>query len=179
MSLFHKKFTNLSYDIDFDIFVFDNLPIKFRKVKIFTYLQVMMSSIKTSYNKFLADRDSILKLQNVNGQTIVLEKYLQTIFQNTGIYIENSGSLAQTKYLFKPEETPQELDETNLYDEAEFDLQPNDRKTYLSSKSEIESGVDFIVYVPLVLLQFTPISQIEGIINRYKFVGTIYRVEGY
>lgn len=179
MPLFHKKYTNLSYDVDWDIFIFDNLPVKFRQVKIFKYLSVVFNGVKESYNKFIQDREDVLILQNVNGQTIVLEKYLQDLYGDSGIYIENSGSLAQTKYLYKPSETPQELEETNLYDSVEFATQPIDRQTYLSSKSEIETGVDFIVYVPFLTLQNLRVSQIEAVVDKYRFVGTIYKVEGY
>tara|TARA_R110000765_G_scaffold3205_2_gene10012 strand:+ start:1903 stop:2442 length:540 start_codon:yes stop_codon:yes gene_type:complete len=179
MSLFHKKYPKLSYEVDWELFIFDNLPVKFRQVKIYAYLSTVFNSVNTYYKEFLKQRDGYLKLQNVNGQTMVLEAYLQDYFQDATIYIENSGSFAQSKHLYKPSETPQELEETNLYDEAEFNIQPIDRKTYLFSKSEISSGVDFTVFVPLTILQFTPISQIEGIIERFRFVGTIYKVEGF
>jgi hypothetical protein len=158
MSLFHKKYPNLSYDMDWDLLVFDNLPIKFRQVKIFKYLTVIINSIKTSYDRFITQRADYLRLQNVNGQTIVL---------------------AQSEYLFKPTETPQELDEVNLYDSTEFGTQPIERQTFLPSRAEVESGVDFIVYVPLTLLQTIRITQIEAVVEQYKIVGTIYKVEGY
>ena len=180
MSLFNIKYPKLSYDVDFNVLMFNNLPIKYRRIKIFKYISVIMESINTSYKTFLNDRDIYIKNQNVNGQTIVLEAFLQDYYQNVGIYIQNSGSLAETKYLFTPDETPQEIDEVNLFDEVEFDEQViESRKTYLFSESEIESGVDFTVFVPFSVLSYTPISQIEGLVDRYKYLSTIYNVIGY
>ena len=179
MSLFHKKFPKLSYEVDWELMIFDNIPVKFREIIIYTYLATIFNSVNTYYTQFLKDRDEYLKLQNVNGQTIVLEAYLQDYFQENSIYIENSSLFAETRYLFKPTETPQVLDEVNLYDQPEFDTVPSVDKTYLFSKAEVDSGYDFIVYVPFTVLQFTSIAQIEGIIERYRFVGTTYKVEGF
>ena len=166
------------YPFNFIIWLNDLLPIIRRRVKIFSWYSVPFLELQNMYAAFLAFRCEMLFQSAANGQTIILERFLNMMFDNIdrGIVIENTLSNFDTLFLYRKGETPSAGDESYIYREGET---PIGNQEYLFNKSEVELSVDFIVKVPSSIYNIINLGQLAAIVDKYKFVGTKYKIEQY
>lgn len=172
--------SNLKYDFNWLLFLNDMLPIIRRKVRIFSYLAVPFKEMQNLYTGFLSTRCSTLFQTAFNGQSIVLERYLNMLFDNIdrGIVIENVISNFQTMYVYKSGETPPVGDESYIYKEDEV-IPPSGDQEYIFRKDQVEFVVDFLVKIPEARYSVLNIGQVEAVVELYKAAGTTFRVISY
>ena len=93
------------YIIDYNKLVVWLLPTFLRKVKLFTWLQVLIAPIKELYSDFLKFRKRVNYKLSHNSQVCYLQKVLNDVFDTElkRIYIEN-GIFLQALYVYTPEE---------------------------------------------------------------------------
>ena len=142
-----------------------------------SWMNLVVSYIKTIYDEYVVFRTEKLYLINFTGQTMYLQKYLQDEFEEGGIYISD-GLMMLPVYLFNADEsfipvyignlfideTVYSADESIVYLNTWYtysdtgtgvtpDLDENataegEIETMLVNESEVMSANDFIVWVP-------------------------------
>jgi hypothetical protein len=141
----------MNYNLNHDRLIFDNLPNKLRKRKIFCLIRSIFSALVTVYNNFLAFKDQTNFDIKINCQTIILEKYLQVKFSN---------SISSSFVRKKNESTS------------------GNSQIYLLKKSEAIINFDFVVKIPLAVINTgITLDQIESVVDQYKKIGTKYDIE--
>lgn len=170
--------SNLNYQLDFLLMLNDLLPILRREPKLFAYFSVPFKVMWNSYLGFLQLRCDTLFQTAANGQTIVLEKFLNVLFDpiDQGIIIENIGSKFRSLIIYNEGERPSVGNDTFIYNKSEI-IPIGGTQKYLFKKSEVEVNEDFIVRIPEVIYASLNIGQISAVIDKYKFVGTVYKIE--
>ncbi len=170
--------SNFRYEFNWLVWLNDMLPIKRRTVSIFSWFAVPFKELQNMYLSFLLLRCELLFQSAANGQTIILERFLNMLFDDIdrGIIIENTLSNFETLYLYRRGEQPSVGDESFLYQKGEF---PLGNQEYLFNKDEVELSVDFIVKVPSAIYGIINLGQLAAIVDKYKFVGTKYKIEQY
>jgi len=171
---------NFKYEFDWLLALKDLMPILRKDIKTFSYFSVPFRTLWNSYLGFLSLRCETLYLTAANGQTIKLEKLLNDLFDpiDTGILIENIGSNFRSFIIYKDGEQPSIGNDTYIYQRSEI-IPPSGTQKYLYNKSEVEVNEDFTVLIPSAIYPILNIGQIEAVLNKYKFVGTIYKIEQY
>ena len=170
--------SSLNYQLDFLLILNDLLPILRREEKLFAFFSVPYKVMWNSYLGFLQLRCDTLFETAANGQTIVLEKLLNVLFDpiDQGIIIENIGSNFESMFLYKRNEQPAIGDESFIYNRGEV-IPTGGTQEYLFRKSEVELNEDFIVKIPAVIFPSLNVGQISAVVHKYKFVGTVYKIE--
>lgn len=166
---------NLKYEVDWFALAVDWLPDRMRKPLILNTLEPIISAIDLRFNYFLNDRTNAIIETAVNGQTMVLEKYLNMIFDPTNetIQIINTVSNFETFYAYKRTETPSAGDDIFIYRRGEV-IPLTGTQEYVFKKEEIQLNYDFQVLIPAALAVFLNLQIIGAIVDRYKFSGTTY-----
>lgn len=181
-----SEFTGVSYGLDHDILLFQLLPSKYRNVKIYRYIQSSWQSLKNFWNNtFLVDREKIQTEIRITGQRMILEAWLRVVYGNCSINIVNQAAELDLIYLYRNGETGDILDDTFIFRQSEYGTNgtagfPNtaDDQEYVLTRSEAIPDVDFIVEIPsLVINSGISSNEIEAIVDRYKFMGTTYKIE--
>lgn len=169
---------NFKYAFDWLLMLTDLLPILRRKTKIFTWCSIPFKWLWNRYLAFLQVRFQALFETAANGQSLSLELFLNMLFDpnDRTITIVNILSNFETMYLYQSDETPAAGDESFLYNRSE-PIPPSGNQEYIFNRSEIEASEDFIVKIPTALYVTLTISQVAAIVDKYKFVGTKYRIE--
>jgi len=156
------------YIIDYNKLVVWLLPTFLRKVKLFTWLQVLIAPIKELYSDFLKFRKRVNYKLSHNSQVCYLQKVLNDAFDTElkRIYIEN-GIFLQALYVYTPEEQlPVYIDTQYIYSDADL----------------MGGADDFIVRVPIELKPASPIalegflSDMKALINEYKLGSKTYNI---
>jgi hypothetical protein len=178
--------SNFKFEFSWLIWLNDMLPIIRRKVKIFSWFAIPFREMNNMYLAFLNQRCQWLFESAVTPQTIVLERFLNMLFDNVDrlILIENVGSNFETMFVYRgnlpngPAEEPSAGDEAFIYNRNEA-IPPSGNKEYIFRKSEVELAVDFIVKIPTAIYPVLNLGQVAAIVDSYKALGTIYRIEQY
>ncbi len=172
-----SPFTNLKYDINFDFVSFANLPAYYRHLVNFQILQVLHSSKQTHFdNVFKNDRYALMTETYVSNSRLAMESYINDFFQTTGIEIVNSQKLLDDTILYRQGEIG-DISSENTYLFRKDEIIDTEDNTYLFSLSEVQFDADFYVNVPSSLLTTgVTIEQISAFVDKYKSVGTIYKV---
>ena len=155
------------FDINWNVFGVQNLPIKWRDVVSIQFLKVMLRPLNDLYYKWYNWRiDNIYKLEH-NGQICYLRGSLNDKFDpvDRRIYIGN-GLLYDTQYIFT------EAEDIDVWLETE----PEAETLWLRTEPETaDTGLDFIVYVPETIYD-TQIDALHAHIKLYKAGGKRYNI---
>jgi hypothetical protein len=166
----------MNYNLNHDRLIFDNLPNKLRKRKIFCLIRSIFSALVTVYNNFLAFKDQTNFDIKINCQTIILEKYLQVKFSNVDIQILNSSFIFQQNYLYKKNEIGNSI--SSSFVRKKNESTSGNSQIYLLKKSEAIINFDFVVKIPLAVINTgITLDQIESVVDQYKKIGTKYDIE--
>ena len=65
------------------------VPTRLRQLRMLSWMNLVVSYIKTIYDEYVVFRTEKLYLINFTGQTMYLQKYLQDEFEEGGIYISD------------------------------------------------------------------------------------------
>lgn len=175
-----SPFTGLNYNIDFSFIAFNLLPNYYRHLTNYRICQTVANTNQLFHdNKFLTDRFLLSQKTYVTGQTIVLEAFLNELFDITlrRIEIINTQSLLNQVFLYNKGEAGNIGNMgTFLYNKDE--LSDSDvRNTYLYNKHEVILDVDFTINVPIDLINAgLDINNLKYVVDYYKTVGTIYSI---
>tara|TARA_R110002050_G_scaffold67834_2_gene146917 strand:- start:863 stop:1414 length:552 start_codon:yes stop_codon:yes gene_type:complete len=172
--------SKFKYEFSWLVWLNDMIPIIRRKVRIFSWFAIPFKELNNMYFSFLERRCQYLFESAANSQSIVLERFLNMLFDNTdrGIVIENIGSNFETLYVYRKGEQPSAGDDIYLYNRDES-IPPTGGQEYLFKKSEVELSVDFIVKIPSAIYPLLNLEQVKAIVDLYKSIGTTYRIEQY
>jgi len=157
----------MKYNFDIELYTYRSIPYFLRQPIRINWLECLMKPIDTNIIAINDYRDKKLIELSYNGQTILLEKVLNDIFDpdlrrililhNQPTYINlffDSEGQTQEVWTYDDTETPLESDVTFLYYDAE------------SPGSILPSNIDFRVVVPLELQQYE--NQISAVVWKYK-----------
>lgn len=131
------------YNMNWDNFILDNLPIAQRRPITLKWLKVIFKCIARLHLEFLDFRNNTLYKVNHNSQICYLQAVLNDSFDNAQrrIIIKNAV-LRQPLWFYEPEENKPVL----FYEESD------DKTVYFREESEfIGDGADFTVLVPIDL----------------------------
>lgn len=162
------------FNIDWEKFVKENLPISLRKSVTIHFIQSAVGEIKVLHENFLERKTSWLYRQRHTAQVVHIEKVLNDYFDDVErrIYIANV-TFESYKYLYPDGEDPHYLQEENANP---------DRPMYLLEGDAGTISPDATVYVPIAL---KPIASIEienfenkmrGRVDYYKTYGVNYQI---
>lgn len=155
------------FNIDWNKFGVQNLPIKWRDVHSILFVKVLLKPIDNLYYKWHNWRiDNIYKLEHT-GQVCSLEGSLNDKFDpfERRIYI-GDGQFYETTYIFT------EVEEQELWMETESEAET----IWIRTESETaDTGLDFIVYVPEQIFN-TQIYDLHAHIKFYKAGGKRYNI---
>lgn len=157
------------FGIDFEILIKRILPTTKRNAWHIDWLMSMTKGLQTLYTSFLAYREESLKQLSYNSQTLIFNKLLNDVCDNTlrRIYIDNTFDNKIRTHLFDKTENESII---YLYDKSE-----GKEPTYLYDTSEIGEDTDFIVFVPTELTNKE--AQVRALVNKYKLSSTQYTIE--
>lgn len=157
------------FNVDFNKFGIEQLPIKWRDAISIAYLKSLLKPIDKIYYSWTNWRiDNNYKLEHT-GQVCSLRGSLNDKFDPSlrRIYI-GDGQLNETTYVH----TEAEYQELHTNTEAE----DNDDTMYVYTEAETaDTGLDFIVYVPAVIVN-TEIHALIAHIEFYKAGGKRYTI---
>lgn len=171
--------SNFKYPFNPLIMLNDILPIIRRKTKIFNYIAVPFKYMWNFYLEFLEYRYQTLFITAPTGQTIVLERLLNLLFDPNGqIIIVNLASNFQTLYVYRDGEQLPTGEQNFIYRRDEV-LPIDGVQPYLFRKNEVELNFDFKILIPAALIGSLNLAQIGAIVDLYKFTGTTYTIEAY
>lgn len=155
------------YDINWNVFGVQMLPIKWREANTIQYIKVLLRSLNDLYYKWYNWRiDNIYKLEHTN-QICYLRGSLNDKFDpiERRIYIGN-GLQYDNQYVF----TEAEEQDVWMHTEEEEDI------IWLRTEAETaDTGLDFIVYVPEALYN-TQLNELKAHIDFYKAGGKRYKI---
>lgn len=183
-----SEFTGVDYNLNHDKLLFQLLPSVYRNTRIYRYIQSAWQSLKNFHQStFLPDREVLLTEIRVTGQKMVLEAWLRVFYGNCDINIINQLSELDIMYLYRKGESGDVADDTYIFRHSEIGDAttsgsgfPNteDDQEYILRREEAIPDVDFIVEIPAIVINSgISNSEIEAIIDRYKYMGTTYRIE--
>jgi hypothetical protein len=131
------------YNIDWDDFIIDNLPIEQRQPNAIKWLNVVFKPIVRLHLEFLDFREKSLYKVNHNSQICYLQAVLNDSFDNTQrrIRIKNA-KIREPIWFYEPEEQKPVL----FYEEKD------NKPVYFREESDfMADGTDFTVVVPIDL----------------------------
>jgi hypothetical protein len=172
----YSELTGVSYLIKYERLVFDLLPKRYRKIKLYKYLLTSIYSLYRFWNYiFLPYRESSLREIRINSSTIVLEHWLNYTFNTSNIEIINTSYVIGLTYIYRKGETGDASNlQTFIYRKGESNPTP---QVFIYRKTEFESDVDFTVKIPQTLLDTgVTQNQIIAIIDKYVALGVIYKI---
>jgi hypothetical protein len=172
--------SNFTYPFNWLVMLNDYLPILRRVPKFFALLSVPFKYIWNFYLQFMNYRCLVLHSTAINGQTIVLEKALNVMFNNNedGIEIVNTLINFQTLYVYNSFEQPPIGQERYIFNRNEA-IPTGATQSYVFRKDEIQFQYDFVVRIPAAIYSIINLNQLRAIIDQYIFVGTNYNVVQY
>lgn len=159
------------YDINWNVFGIQMLPIKWRDSPTIAFVKVLLKPLDENYYTWHNWRiDNLYKLE-YTGQICYLRGSLNDKFD----------PLQRRIYIGEGEDKPT----TYIYTEAESlavftntEAEGNEGTLYIYTEAETaDSGLDFIVYIPFELL-ITQIYAIRAHIDFYKQGGRRYAIIG-
>lgn len=161
-------------------------------------LLALLETVQVAYTVFMAFREATLYKLQWTSQTIWLERLLNDRFNNgnpafgnfelrispVGIYIAEPNSFKQQLYRWNKAE---QRHQAARYNRSELAAMPaNDaRKIYRYDNSELEANNDFVVRVPIALLDVSDpanavlLANMKAWIERYRIAGSRYIIENY
>jgi hypothetical protein len=157
--------------------VFDLLPKRYRKIKLYKYIISSIYSLASFWDKyFLPYRELSLEQIKINSQTIILEHYLNYIFGIDNIQIINTAYSASNLYIYKKDEIG-DASNKNTYIYNKGETNPTSQ-IYIFKKSEVIADFNFTIKVPQTLLN-TGVTQqqILSIVQKYVVLGVSYQIE--
>jgi hypothetical protein len=169
--------TGINYTINYEKIVFDLLPKRYRKIKLFKFILTSVYSLYSFWNNnFLVYRENSLREIRINSQTIVLEHYLNFFYNQTEIEILNTSFEISQTFIYKKDEIGDASNlNSYLYNQATTSgLSP---QIYLYNRFEVQIEEDFTVRVPQSLLN-TGVTQqqIKSLIDKYTVLGVTYKI---
>jgi len=150
------------YKINYDILSLQLLPTFLRKLKLVSYLKVLVEPIKQLYNDWFKFRyDNLYKLSHT-GQVCYLRKVLNDEFDPMQRRIRiGNGQRNERIYIYtRAEQKPLYLEDVYLYPHSDY----------------ADTGVDFIVYAPSSILDATN-YRMKALINYYKEGVKRYKIQ--
>ncbi|MCC9072446.1 hypothetical protein LNQ49_12720 [Flavobacterium sp. F-65] len=155
------------FDISWNKFGVQNLPIKWREVNSISFLKVLLQPINDLYYKWNNWRiENIYKLEHT-GQVCSLEGSLNDKFDpiERRIYI-GDGQFYETFYIYTQAEQQDRFANTETEGET----------IHLRTESETaDTGLDFIVFVPELIYK-TQIYALHAHVKFYKAGGKRYNI---
>lgn len=157
------------FDFNIKLFTKRNLPTRKRGESHIDLLSVLLFGIKTVFNDFTSFRTATLKEMSYNSQTIILEKALNDIHDNSlrRIFIDNTfDNKVQVRIFQRSEDNPL------------FVFQRSENKPVtLFNRSEFDVDFDFVVFVAVALSDIQ--DQIASTTSFYKISSTRFKIELY
>lgn len=165
----------MKYDFDLDVYRNRNLPTFLRRTKIREWMHVLLKPGKTLYDDFKAFVTNISDEMSYNGQKIMMEYMLNKKYPaaNGYIYIENLNNRLNRRYIFKREEL--EAAKTYIYPRSEFNALDDDKKVYISQRGELFSVINFIVWVPDILV-FDQ-NTMKALVSKYTLLDKNFAIQ--
>lgn len=157
------------YDINWNVFGVQNLPIKWRGLHSISFIKVLLKPINEIYYKWYNWRiDNIYKLENT-GQICYLRGSLNDKFDGLErrIYIDD-GLLFETTYIFT------EAEAIEVYTNTESEGDEETLWVYTEAETA-DSKLDFIVYVPTSILN-NDLYALKAHIDFYRAAGKRYAI---
>lgn len=163
------------YDINFNIFVNENLPPNKREEKQKAWLGALVTPLQTLHDDiFNVYRPDVIARAKHNGQKIIMESVLNSTFGVVAppyIYIDNTGDDKRPETFYNEFEgyPPQ-----TFFNESE--LEP---PFYFVNQSETIQNNDFKVYVPSAVLASFGSPLIASEVDRLRPYSTNYLIISY
>jgi hypothetical protein len=166
------------FDIDFDILVWQNMPVRLRQSKQYAWLKCLASPVRYLFGLFSTNRSNNLYTLKNNGQVCIIESVLNDIFDNTGrgIFISDPA-YHDPLFIYKtPEDKPVYLDMDSEIGTHVIPA-PDPPDLYTESETSLFAAA-FIVHVP-VSVSFDA-ERMKAIIDFYRLPGrNLYNVVTY
>lgn len=152
------------YRIDFNRLVIDCLPLVLRKPKLIAWLQGVVKPIITIYDEFILMRQRNLYKVVTTGQVCYFRKALNDHFDvsERRIYIGDANKYDRFYIYTRGEEKPYLLGSKLIYSPDDY----------------VDTGVDFIVYVPIEIV-LSKKFEIEAFVNFFKKGSKKFKIEKY
>lgn len=165
------------YNIDWEKFVRENLPIAIRKSVLIHFVIAAINEVKALHTTFLAHGNDWLYKIRHTSQVVHIEKVLNDYFDDVErrIYI-NNVQFAAFKYLYPDGEDPHFLQEEGA---------DPDRPMYLLDEFAGQLSPDATVYIPIGMKPLVPIelenfeNEVRGKVDYYKTWGVNYQIVYY
>lgn len=155
------------FDIDYDILIWQLLPVRLRKPLMHAWLRCLATPVKWLYSLFSASRATHLYTLAHNSQVVYLQSALNDLFDNTGrgIYIAD-GTFEDPLFAYLvPEDKPLWL---ALVSEVGATTYTAPLSLYTDGETAL-LGIGFIVMVP-ASVSFD-VARMRALIDRYRLVG--------
>lgn len=150
------------YKIDFYVWAVNLLIIRLRKPKMIAFVKSLVAPIVNLHYEFLQKKALDEFILNHNGQVCYLRKALNDLFDKEERRIRiGKGNQFEKQYIYtRPEKKPVYLGTMLIRNRSDY----------------ADSGVHFIVYVPLELLANKVeleswINRLKKGVKRYKIIG--------
>lgn len=160
------------YDVNFNILINRVSPPNKRGAVHLAWLRCLVAPLNTLNVAFFTTYFNDVKARaKRTGQKIILEDTLNTVFNSSGIRIDNTGDNLGIDYFYREDEGYEAI---YFYDEAEGE-EPN----YFYSPEEYIGAREFVVLVPTAVLSNFSEAQIKAEVNKYRPAGTTYKILTY
>ena len=161
----------MRYSLDIDLQIRRVLPTFKRTLKRISWLNVVLTPIKTIYNDFIVYRSSQLNELSYNNQTAIFAYALNDAFDvvNRGISINNTFDDIPQPYIFQKLENERQI---YIHQKSE-----NEEPVYIYTEKEYGSVTHYFVNVP-ISLQVRE-EEIITLIEKYNHVGMNYEIKFY
>ena len=155
------------FDIDYDLLVWQLLPVRLRKAAHFAWLKLLATPVKWIHGLFKENRDKNLYMLAHNSQVVYMEQALNDTFDgiNRGIYIVDGPFKDPLFTYLDPESKPIWL---GLVSEAGTTTYTDPLVLYTTSETVL-LGIGFVVKVPATV-SFDP-DRMKAMINLYRLSG--------
>lgn len=151
------------------------IPPFLRKQKMLDWLRALLRPIQTLNTRFSNFILEIRYRTRFNGQVLHLERVLNDRFDDLlrRIYIVDGQSLGLPIYIYNRTESRQAY----VYNRSE----PQNPEFYLRNRLEFFSVVDFVVWVPVSILNADPEAEqrIRATVNTYRIAGRRFSIQGF
>lgn len=162
------------FDINYNVGVWRNLPVRLRQAKQYAWLKAMVEPVKFLHNIFTANRAYNLYRLSHNSQVCYMEAVLNDAFDPTdrGIYISDGSPLAPVFIYTDPESTPVYID---LDSEIGTAVIPMPDPVPLYTESETAGFLySFIVNVPVAVTYDD--ARMRALIDLYRLPSRGYKI---
>ena len=166
------------YTFNISKFVKQMLPPLLRSGALIALLEVMVTPLKSLYERFLSYRATTSDALNINGHVLPLEMALNKACYTDLIYIESTNTRHGTFLYHESENLPSPY----LYNEAE-----GAEPLILYFEADAPKDVNFIVYIPQSIctnlddkavdaFHWYYLNIVKSLLDRYKAAGTTYEI---